>query len=59
ARAQPAPPPAAAPQAPGPTAGELHQMVMALPQLQPDVLADKVYKELQKKIKFESRRRGF
>ncbi|MFC5468660.1 hypothetical protein ACFPPD_07990 [Cohnella suwonensis] len=37
----------------------LKQAVSALPQLQPDQLADQVYKALMKRMKFEQRLRGF
>ncbi|MFC5406955.1 hypothetical protein [Cohnella soli] len=37
----------------------LKQAVNSLPQLQPDQLADQVYKALMKKMKFEQRLRGF
>ncbi|WP_274650187.1 hypothetical protein [Paenibacillus humicola] len=61
AAASPAPVAAAPPQGatPGFDARQLQQMLAQLPQLQPDVIAENVYKALEKKMKFEQRRRGF
>lgn len=62
-KAQAAPQPevrqAAVPPPPAVDAKQLQQMITSLPQLQPDVLADKVFKALEQKIKFEQRRSGF
>ncbi|MEK3881867.1 hypothetical protein [Paenibacillus sp. PL2-23] len=38
---------------------QLQRMIAKLPQLNPDAIADKVYRSLERKMKLEQRRRGF
>jgi hypothetical protein len=38
---------------------QLEKMIMKLPQLHPDTIADQVYKALERKMKLEQRRRGY
>ncbi|SDW55120.1 hypothetical protein [Paenibacillus sp. CF384] len=38
---------------------QVQQMLMNMPQLQPDAIADKVFKVFEKKMKFEQRRSGY
>ena len=38
---------------------KLQKMIMKMPQLHPEAIADQVYKALERKMKLEQRRRGF
>ena len=38
---------------------KLQQMIAKLPQLNPEAIADKVYRALERKMKLEQRRRGY
>jgi hypothetical protein len=38
---------------------KLQKMIMKMPQLRPEAIADQVYKALERKMKLEQRRRGF
>ncbi|OME84006.1 hypothetical protein BK120_12905 [Paenibacillus sp. FSL A5-0031] len=38
---------------------QLQKMIMKMPQLHPEAIADQVYKALERKMKLEQRRRGF
>jgi hypothetical protein len=38
---------------------KLQRMIMKLPQLNPEAIADKVYKALERKMKLEQRRNGY
>ncbi|MFX3632991.1 MAG: hypothetical protein ACE3L7_04605 [Candidatus Pristimantibacillus sp.] len=38
---------------------KLQKMIMTMPQLNPDTIADQVYKALERKMKLEQRRRGY
>ncbi|WP_219837883.1 hypothetical protein [Paenibacillus sp. R14(2021)] len=47
------------PAAPVIDAKQIQQMLLNMPHLQPDAIADKVFKAFEKKMKFEQRRSGF